>query len=183
MWNKNFKMLKVYLEKTDEPIWQGSNCQHLLDHLKAREFQKKKNIYFCFLDYSNAFDCVDHSKLWTILKELGIPDYLTCLLRNEYAGQEVTVRTEHATIDWFQIGKRVCQVCTLSPCLFNLYAEYIIQNARLDEAQAGIKIAGRNIRYADETTYGKKQRRTKEPLDESEKGEWQSWFKTQHSEN
>ena len=100
-------------------------------------------------------DCVDHHKLWKILKEMGIPDHLTCLLRNLYAGQEATVRTGHGTTDWFQIGKGICQGCILSPCLFNLYAEYIMRNARLDEAQAGIKIAGRNIsnlRYADDTT-------------------------------
>ena len=120
---------------------------------KAREFQK--NIYFCFIDYAKAFDCVDHNKLWKILKEIGIPDHLTCLLRNLYAGQEATVRTGHGTTDWFQIGERVCQSCILSPCLFNLYAEYIMQNPGLDEVQAGIKIAGRNInnlRYADDTT-------------------------------
>ena len=120
---------------------------------KAREFQK--NIYFCFIDYAKAFDCVDHNKLWKILKEMGIPDHLTCLLRNLYAGQEATVRTGHGTTDWFQIGKGVCQGCILSPCLFNLYAEYIMRNAGLEEAQAGIKIARRNInnlRYADDTT-------------------------------
>ena len=120
---------------------------------KAREFEK--NIYFCFIDYAKAFDGVDHNKLWKILKEMEIPDHLTCLLRNLYAGQEATVRTEHGTADWFQIGKGVCQQCILSPCLFNLYAEYIMRNAGLDEAQAGIKIAGRNInnlRYADDTT-------------------------------
>ncbi len=120
---------------------------------KAREFQK--NIYFCFIDYAKAFDCVDHNKLWKILREMGIPDHLTCLLRNLYAGQEATVRTGHGTIDWFQIGKGVHQGCILSPCLFNLYAEYIMRNAGLEEAQAGIKIAGRNInnlRYADDTT-------------------------------
>ena len=120
---------------------------------KAREFQK--NIYFCFTDYAKAFDCVDHNKLWKILKEMGIPDHLTCLLRNLYAGQEATVRTGHGTIDWFQIGKRVCQGCILSPCLFNLYEEYIMRNTGLDEAQARIKLAGRNInhlRYADDTT-------------------------------
>ena len=120
---------------------------------KAREFQK--NIYFCFIDYAKAFDCVDHNKLWKILRGMGIPDHLTCLLRNLYAGQEATVRTGHGTTDWFQIGKGVCQACILSPCLFNLYAEYIIRNACLDEAQAGIKIARRNInnlRYADDTT-------------------------------
>ena len=120
---------------------------------KAREFQK--NIYFCFIDYAKAFDCVDHNKLWKILKEIGILDHLTCLLRNLYAGQEATVRTGQRTTDWFQIGKRVCQGCILSPCLFNLYAEYIIRNTGLDEAQAGIKIAQGNIdnlRYADDTT-------------------------------
>ena len=120
---------------------------------KAREFQK--NIYFCLIDYAKAFDCVDHDKLWKILQEMGIPDHLTCLLRNLYAGQEATVRTGHGTTDWFQIGKGVRQGCILSPCLFNFYAEYIMRNAGLEETQAGIKIAGRNInhlRYADDTT-------------------------------
>ena len=120
---------------------------------KAREFQK--NLYFCFIDYAKAFDCVDHNKLWKILKEMGIPDHQTCLLRNLYAGQETTVRTGHGTTHWFQIGKEVRQGCILSPCLFNLFAEYINRNAGLDEAQAGIKIARRNInnlRYADDTT-------------------------------
>ena len=120
---------------------------------KAREL--KRNIYFCFIDYAKAFDCVDHNKLWKILKEMGIPEHLTCLLRNLYAGQEATVRTGHGTTDWFEIGKGVCQGCILSLCLFNLYAEYIMRNAGLEEAQAGIKIAERNInnlRYADDTT-------------------------------
>ena len=103
---------------------------------KAREFQK--SLYFCFIDYAKAFDCVDHNKLCKILKEMGIPDHLTCLLRNLYAGQEATVRTGHGAIDWFQIGKGVHQACILSPCLFNLYAEYIMRNAGLGEAQAGI---------------------------------------------
>ena len=121
--------------------------------VKAGEFQE--NIDFCFIDYAKAFNCVDHNKLWKILKEMGIPDHLTCLLRNLYAGQEVTVRTGHGTTDWFQRGQVVRQGCTLSPCLFNFYAEYIMRNAGLEEAQAGIKIAGRNInnlRYADDTT-------------------------------
>ena len=109
---------------------------------KAREFQK--NIYFCFIDYAKAFDGVDHNKLRKILKEIGISDHLTCLLRNLYAGQEATVRSGHGTTDWFQIGKGVCQGCILSPCLVNLYAEYIMRNAGLDEAQAGIKITRRN---------------------------------------
>ena len=120
---------------------------------KAREFQKI--IYFCFIDYAKAFDCVDHNKFWKILKEKGIPDHLTCLLRNLYAGQEATVRTGHGTTGWFQIGKGVRQGCILSPCSFNLYAEYIMRNAGLEEAQAGIKIARRNIsdlRYADDTS-------------------------------
>ena len=117
---------------------------------KAREFQK--NIYF--INYANAFEYVDHNKLWKILKETGIPDHLGCLLRNLYAGQETTVRTRHGTMDWFKIGKGVHQGCILSHCLFNFYAEYIMWNARLDEAQAGVKISGRNIynlRYADDT--------------------------------
>ena len=118
---------------------------------KAGEFQK--NIYFCFIDYTKTFDCVDHNKLWKILKEMRIPDHLTCLLINLYAGQEATVRIRHGTIVWFQIGKGVHQGCMLSPCLFNLYAEYIMRNAGLDEAQAGIKVPRRNInnlRYADD---------------------------------
>ena len=120
---------------------------------KARDFQK--NIYLCFIDYAKAFDCVDHNKLWKILQEMEIPDHLTCLLRNLYAGQEATVRTGHETTDWFQIGKGECQGCILSPYLFNLSAEYIMRNTGLEEAQAGIRIARRNInhlRYADDTT-------------------------------
>ena len=119
---------------------------------EARGFQK--NIYFCFIDYAKAFHCVDHNKLWKILKEMGISEHLTCLLRNLYVGQEATVRTGHGTTDWFQIGKGEHQGCILSPCLFNFYAEYIMRNPGLEEAQAGIKIAGRNInnlRYADDT--------------------------------
>ena len=120
---------------------------------KAREFLK--NIYFCFIDCAKALDCVDHNKLWKILKEMEIPGHLTCLLRNLYAGQEAIVRTGHETTDWFQIGKGVRQGCILSLCLFNLHAECIMGNARLDEAQAGIKIAKRNmnnLRYTDDTT-------------------------------
>ena len=117
---------------------------------KAREFQK--NIYFCFIDYAKAFDCVDHNRLWKILKEMGIPEHLTCLLRNLCSGQEETVRTGHGITDLFQRGKGICKGCIWSPCLFILYAEYIMRNAGLDEVQAGIKIARRNIntlRYAD----------------------------------
>ena len=130
---------------------QIANIQWIME--KAREFQK--NIDFCFIDYAKAFDCVDHKKLWKILKEMGISDHLTCLLRNLYAGQEATVRTGHGTTDWFQMGKGVCQGCILSPCFFIVYAEYIMRNAGLVEAQAAIKIARRNIsnlRYADDTT-------------------------------
>ena len=120
---------------------------------KAREFQK--NIYFCFIDYAKVFDCVGHNKVWNILQEMGIPYQLTCLLRNLYAGQEATVIIVHGTRDWFQMGKGIRQGCILSPCLFNLYAEYIMRNTGLDEIQAGIKISRRNInnlRYADDTT-------------------------------
>ena len=120
---------------------------------KSREFQK--NIYFCFTDYTKVFDCVDHNKQWKIIQEMEILDHLNCRLRNLYAGQEATVRTGQGITDWFKTGKGVHQGCVLSPCLFNLYAEYIMRNARLDEAQAGIKTTGRNInnlRYADDTT-------------------------------
>ena len=117
-----------------------------ISHQK-REFQK--NIYFCFIDYAKAFDCVDQNKLWKILQEMGIPDHLTCLLRNLYVGKEATVRTGHGPTDWFQIKKGVCEGHILSLCLFNLYAEYIMRNAGLDESQAGIKISGRNIKSSD----------------------------------
>ena len=130
-----------------------SNCQHSLDHRKSKRVQK--SIYFCFIDYAKAFDSVDQHKLWKILKEMGIPNHPTSLLRNLYAGQEATVRTGHRITDWFQIGKGVCQGCMLSPCLFNFFAGYIMRNAGLDEAQAGIKTARRNINnltYADDTT-------------------------------
>ena len=123
--------------------------------LKEQESSRKTSISFCFIDYAKAFDCVDHKKLWKILQEMGIPDHLTCLVRNLYAGQEATVRTGHGTTDWVQIGKGIHQGCMLSPCLFNLYAEYIMRNTGLEDAQAGIKIAGRNVnnlRYADDTT-------------------------------
>ena len=144
-------MFKLGLEKAEEPEIKLPTSAGLWK--KKREFQK--NVYFCFIDYAKAFDCVDHNQLWKILKEMGIPDHLTCLLRNLYAGQEATVRTGHGTTDWFQIGKGVRRGCILSPCLFKLYAEYILRNPGLEEAQAGIKIAQRNInnlRYADDTT-------------------------------
>ena len=143
----NFLMIKLLLEKAKEP---EIKLPTSAGSLKKQEFQN--SICFCFLDYAKAFDCVDHNQLWKILKEMGIPDHLTCLLRNLYAGQEATVRTGHGTTDWLQIGKGVHQDCILSPCLFNLYAEYIMRNTGLEEAQAGIKIAGRiinNLRYPE----------------------------------
>ena len=143
-------MFNLDLEKAEESEIKLPTC---VGSLKKQEFQK--NICFCFIDCAKAFDCVDHNKLWKILQEVGVPDHLTCLLRNLYAGQEATVRTGLGTTDWFQIGKGVRQSCKLSLCLFNLYAEYIMRNPRLEETQAGIKIAGRNInnlRYADDTT-------------------------------
>ena len=146
-------MFKLVLEKAERGTRdQIANIRWIIE--KAREFQK--NIYFCFIDYAKAFDIYNnHNKLWKILKEMGIPDHLTHLLRNLYAGQEVIVRIGHGTTDWFKTGKEVCQGCILSPCLFNLYAEYIMRNAGLQEAQAWIKIAGTNInnlRYAEDTT-------------------------------
>ena len=144
-------MFKLVLEKAEEPEIKLPTST--ASWKNAREFQK--NIYFCFINYAKAFDCVDHNKLWKVLKEMGIPDHLIWLLRNLYAGQEATVRTGRGTTDWFQIGKGVCQGCILLPCLLNLYAEYIMRNAGLEEVQAEIKIAGRNInnfRYADDTT-------------------------------
>ena len=138
-------MFRLVLEKAEEPEVK----------LLTSDGSSIQNIYFCFIDYAKAFDRVDHSKLWKILKEMGMPDHLTCLLRNLYAGQEVTVRPGHGTTDWIQIGKGACQGCILSPCLFNLYAEYITRSPGLEEAQAGIQISGRNInnlRYADDTT-------------------------------
>ena len=149
---------------------------------KTREFQK--NIYFCFIDHAKAFDCVDHNKLCKILKEMDMPDYHTCLLRNLYAGQEATVRTGHEKIDWFQIGKGVHQGYILSPCLFNLYAEYIMRNAGLDETQTGIKIAGRNInnlRYVDDTTLmAESEKELKNLLMKVKEKSGKSWLKTQH---
>ena len=144
-------MFKLVLEKAEEP---EIKLPTSAGSSKKQEFQK--NFYFCFIDYVKAFDCVNHNKLRKILKEMEITDHLTCLLRNLYAGQEATLRTGHGPTDWFQIGKGVCQGCILSSRLFNLYAEYIMRNTGLDEVQAGIKIAGRNInnlRYADDTTF------------------------------
>ena len=150
---------------------------------KARVFQKI--IYFCFIDYLKTFDYVDHNKVWKILQEMGIPGHLTCLLRNLYAGQEAIARTGHGTTDWFQIRKAVRQGCILSPCLFNLHAEHIMRNVGLDEAQAESRLPGEILITSDMQKiplHGRKWR-TKEPLDESERGEWKSQLKAQHSEN
>ena len=144
-------MFKLVLEKAEEP---EIKLPRSAGSFKKQE-SSRKNVYTCLISYAKVFHCVDHNTLWKILKEMGMPNHLTCLLRNLYAGQKATVRTGHGTTDWFQIGKRVCQGCILSPWLFNFYAEYIMRNAGLEEAQAGIKIAGRNInnlRYADDTT-------------------------------
>ena len=158
-------MFKLDLEKAEEPeIKFPTSVGSLIKQQSSRKT-------FCFIDYAKAFDCVDHNKLWKLLKEMQIPDHLTCLLRNLNAGQEATVRTGHGTTDWFQIGRGVRQGCILLPCLFNLYVEYIMRNTGLNEAQAGIKIARRNInnlRYADDTTL---MAESKEPLDESERGD------------
>ena len=157
--NRELPDVQAGFRKGRETRNQIANIRWLME--KGREFQK--NIYFCFIDYAKAFDCVDHDKLWTILKEMGIPDHLTCLLRNLYAGQEATVRTGHGIIDWFQTRKGIHQGWVLSPCLFNLYAEFIMRNAGLEETQAGIKLAGRNLnnlRYADDTTLWQKVQRS-----------------------
>ena len=146
-----FQMFNLVLEKAEGPETKFPTSAGS----KIKQESSRKNIYFCFIDYAKAFNCVYHDKLWKILKEMGIPDYLTYLLRNLYAGQEATVRTGHGPTDWFQIGKGVHQGCILSPCLLNLYTEYIMRNAGLEESQAGIRIARRNIsnlRYADDTT-------------------------------
>ena len=146
----NFQMFKLVLEKAEEP-----EIKLPTSAASSKKQELQKNIYFCFIDYAKAFHCVDHNKLWKILKEMGIPDHLICLLRKLYASQEETVRTGHGTTDWFQIGKGVHQGCILSPCLFNLCAEYFMRNAKQEETQTGIKIARRNInnlRHADDTT-------------------------------
>ena len=137
MWTVKFQMFKQVLEEAEEP---EIKLPTSAGSSKKQEFQK--NIYFCFIDYAKAFDCVNHNKVWKTLREMGIPDHLTCLLRNLYAGQETNVRTGHGTTDWFQIGKGVCQGCILSPCLFNLHAEYIMRNAELEEAQLESRLPG-----------------------------------------
>ena len=165
-------MYKLDLEKAEEPEIKWPTSVNIIE--KAKEFQK--DIYFCFIDYSKDFDHVDHNKLWKTLTEMGIPDHLTCFLRNLYGSQEATVRTGHGTMYLFKIGKGVRQGCILPPCLFNLYAEYIMRNAGLDEAQAGIRIARRyinNLRYAHDTTLMAESEEELKilPFDESERGE------------
>ena len=177
-------MFKLVLEKAQKPEVKlptspGSS--------KKQESSRKTSISV-FFDYAKAFDCVDHNKLWKILKEMGKPDHLTCFLRNLYAGEEATVKTGHGTTDWFQTGKGVRQGCILSPCLFNLYAEYIMRNAVLEGAQAGIKIARRNInnlRYADDTTLMAESEEELQSLlmKVKEESERKIWLKAQHSEN
>ena len=164
-WTKNFQMYKLDLEKAEEPEIKMSIS--VGSQRKQRNF--RKNIYFCFIDYAKTFDCVDHNKLWKILKDMGIPDHLICLLRNLYARQEATVRTRYGTMDWFKIGKGVWQDCILSPCLFNSYTEHIMPNAGLDESHAGMKTVGRNIknlRYIDDNNL----------MTESEEGLKISWW-------
>ena len=154
MWTMNFQMFEQVSEKVRN---QRSNCQHLLDHRKSKRIPE----IFCFTDYAKVFGCVDHNKLWEILQEIGIPDHLICLLRNLCMGQEATVRTGYGTTVWFKLGKEHIKTI-LSPCLFNIYAEFIIWNTRLDESQAGIKVAKRNInhlRYADNITLVEKVKR------------------------
>ena len=175
-------MLKLTLHNSQGTRDNIANIHWIIE--KVREFQK--NIYFYFIDYAKAFDCVDHNKLWKILKEMGLPDHQTCLLRNLCAGQEATVRTGHGTTDWFQIGKGIRQGCILSPCLFNFYLEYIMRNARLDEARSGIKIAARNInnlRYADDTTLMVESEEEPKSLLMKVKVESEKVGKVQHSEN
>ena len=177
----NFQMFKLVFKKAEEA---EKKFQHSLDRRNSKEFQKK--IYFCFIGYTKAIHCMDHNKLWKILQKMGIRGHLTCLLRNLYASQEATVRTRHRTRGWFQIGKGVRQGCILSPCLFNLYAEYLMRNSGLDEAQAGIKIARiniNNLRYADDTTLMAESEELKSHLMKLKSGEWKSWLKAQHSEN
>ena len=162
-------MFKLVLEKADEPEIKLPTCT---GSSKKQEIARKTST--SAIDYAKAFDCVDHNKLWKILKEMRIPDHLTCFLRNLYSGQEATVRTGHGTTDWFQIGKGVRQGYILSPCLFNLYAEYIMRNTGLEEAQEEIKIARRNInnlRYADDTTLMAESEEELKTLDENERGE------------
>ena len=176
-------MFRLDVEKTEEPEIKLST---FFGSSKKQESSRETSTS-ALLTMPKPLTVWITTNLWNILQEMEIPDHLTWFLKNLYAGQEATVRTRHGTTDWFQIGKGVRQGCILSPCLFNLWSGYIMRNAGLEEAQAGIKIARGNInnlRYADDTTLiEEKWRRTKEPLDESERGEWKSWLKAQHSEN
>ena len=165
----NFQIFKLVLENAKEP---EIKLPTSAGSWKKQESSRKTSISALLTDYAKAFDCVDHNKLWKILRD-GIPDHLTCLLRNVYARKEATVRTRHGTTDWYQIGKGVRQGCVLSPCLFNFYAEYIVRNSGLEKTQAGIKISGRNInnlRYADDTTLLAESEEELESLDEGERG-------------
>ena len=175
-------MFKLDLEKAEEP---EINLPTSAGPLKKQESKKKKKIYLCFIDYAKAFDCVDHKKLWKILKEMRIPDHLTCLLRNLCAGQEAIVRTGHETMDWFQIRKGVRQGCILSPCLFNLYAEYVMWNVALDGIISWNQDCREKYQQPQVSRWyyfnGRKWRGTTEPLNEGERGEWKSWLKSQHS--
>ena len=180
-WTMNFQMFKLDLEKAEEP--EGKLPTSIGSWKKWESSRKTSTSAFLTMPKPLTVWITIN---WKILKEMGIPDHLICLLRNLYVGQEATVRTGHGTTDWFQFRKGVCQGCILSSCLFNLHAEYIMRNAGLDKAQAGIKVARRNvdnIRYADDTTLMAENKEELESLDESERGEWKSWFKTQHSEN
>ena len=176
-------MFKLDLEKAEEP---EIKLPTFIESWR-KQGNSRKSIYFCCIGYAKAFDCVDHNELRRILKEMGIPDHLTLLLRNRYAGQGVTVRIGHGTTDWFQIGKRVHQDYILSPCLFNFYAEYIMRNTGLEEAQAGIKIAGRNtndLRYADDTTLmAESEEELKSRLMKVKEESEKCWLRPQHSEN
>ena len=176
-------MFKLDLEKAEEP---EIKLPTSIGSYKKQE-NSRKNIYFCFIDYAKAFECVDNNKLWKILQEMGIPDHLTWLMRNLYVDQEATVRTGRGTTDCSQIRKGVHQGCIFSPCLLNLYAEYMMQNAILDEAQDGIKIAGSNInnlRYADDTTLmAESKEELKSLLMKVKEESGKSWLKIQHSEN
>ena len=181
-WTVNFQMFKLDFKQAQEP---EIKLQISVGSSKRQEWSRKIYIFY-FIDYVKAFDCVDHNKLWKSLQEMGKPDCLTCLLRNLYAGQEATVRTGHGTTDWFQIGKGVSQGCILTTCLFKLCAEYIMRNAGLEEAQAGIKIPGGNInnlRYADDTILMAESEEDIKSLLMKVKRRVKSWLKTQHSEN
>ena len=174
-------MFKLVLEKAEEPEIKLPTSAG-----SSKKQESSRKISFCFIDYAKAFDCVKHHKLWNILKEMGVPDHLTCLLRNMYAGLETTVRTGHETTDWFQTGEGVHRGCILSPCLFNLYAEYTMRNAGLEEAQARIKIAWRNInnlRYADDTTLRAEREELKSLLIKVKEETEKVGLKAQHSEN